>query len=244
MKNMEIAGTGNSRFLRSALTAATTWEEARAMLIAGTFPIDLAGINEAGILQKGTPYDVDNVLKALTAALFGLDENAVPDDVFALIPGNIQAAYEKVVSYIDLNASANSGTERTISTNEITLCRSGVYTEETQEAIFTLSLEEGQKIVYMGETTNALTGSSLSSPYGAYTFSNDIAVNGIVLSDYHQTLRNPNFGPINFAKVFGRALRSGDELKIIHKHSNTSSNGYQAQTGYFTAAFRIMEEPV
>ena len=62
MKNMQIAGTGNSRFLKSALTAATTWEEARSMLIAGTFPIDLAGINEAGVLTKGTPYDVDSVL--------------------------------------------------------------------------------------------------------------------------------------------------------------------------------------
>ena len=87
MKNMQIAGTGNSRFLKSALTAATTWEEARSMLIAGTFPIDFNGLNDAGVVEKGTPYDVSSVLKDATTYLYGKDPTAVPDDIFALIPG-------------------------------------------------------------------------------------------------------------------------------------------------------------
>lgn len=85
MKDSIINQTGNSRFLRSAISAAATWEQARAMLIAGTLPVDLAGVNTDGFLQLGNNLGKASLLKDQTAALFGLDDLAVPDDVLAFL---------------------------------------------------------------------------------------------------------------------------------------------------------------
>lgn len=89
MKNMQIAGTGNSRFMKSAISETTTWEEFREMLRAGTFAFDFNGINEAGITEKGTPYDVDSVLKDTTAELLGGDSSMVPDEALVALKGFI-----------------------------------------------------------------------------------------------------------------------------------------------------------
>lgn len=62
MKDGIINGNGDSRFLKSAIESSTTWDEFRAMLIAGTAPIDLNGINEDGytsILQAD--FETGNV---------------------------------------------------------------------------------------------------------------------------------------------------------------------------------------
>lgn len=80
MKDSVILGTGNSRYLKSAIPAGTSWESALAMLIAGTFPIDFNGINEAGFTQVGTPLSKANLLKDATAEALGLTSEAVPDD--------------------------------------------------------------------------------------------------------------------------------------------------------------------
>lgn len=85
MKDFIAAGTGNSRYLKSALPDGTTWEQALEMLKSGTFPIDLNGINPAGVTQIGTPLNKATLLSDESAALFGLDENAVVDDVWELL---------------------------------------------------------------------------------------------------------------------------------------------------------------
>ena len=77
-----IKGEGNSRFLKSAITNTTTWEEFRAALIAGNLPIDLNGINVEGWQQTGTPLNKAALLKDTTAAEFGKGIDAVPDDIF------------------------------------------------------------------------------------------------------------------------------------------------------------------
>lgn len=85
MENLVPLGTGNSRLMRSNIPAGTTWEQARAMLNAGTFPYDTGPLNAAGISQQGTPLNKATLLKDATAALFGLTNTAVPDDVLAKI---------------------------------------------------------------------------------------------------------------------------------------------------------------
>lgn len=84
MQNFVPLGTGNSRLMRSNIPAGTTWEQARAMLNAGTFPYDTGQLNAAGISQQGTPLNKDTLLKDATAALYGLTD-AVPDDVLAIL---------------------------------------------------------------------------------------------------------------------------------------------------------------
>lgn len=77
-----LKGIGNSRFLKSAVPAGTSWADALAMLQAGTFPIDFNGINNEGFQQVGTPLNKANLLKDATAAQIGLPPSTTPDGMF------------------------------------------------------------------------------------------------------------------------------------------------------------------
>jgi len=48
--------------------------------------------------EEGTPLNKATLLKDTTAALYGLSGDAVPDDVFAAIPGKIDKAIEDAIS--------------------------------------------------------------------------------------------------------------------------------------------------
>lgn len=86
MQDFVPLGTGNSRSLKSAVPAGTSWEQALEMLRNGTFPIDIGAVNDSGVAQKGTPLHRATLLSAETEALYpGLPENPVPDDVFAVL---------------------------------------------------------------------------------------------------------------------------------------------------------------
>lgn len=67
MQDMIIAGTGNSRYLKSSIDADITLAELVSMLRAGTFPFDFNGINPAGITQDGTPLNTATLLSDDTA---------------------------------------------------------------------------------------------------------------------------------------------------------------------------------
>lgn len=75
MRDSIIKNTGNSRYLKSAISAATTWEQFRAALIAGTLPIDLNGINSAGWQQVGDALNKANLLPDGVVTAFGLPGN-------------------------------------------------------------------------------------------------------------------------------------------------------------------------
>lgn len=77
-----IKADGTSRLMRAELPA--TYEEFKAQAAAGTLPMDIL-FNAAGWTQLPTFLNKGALLKDLTAALFGLDETAVPDDVLAKI---------------------------------------------------------------------------------------------------------------------------------------------------------------
>ena len=85
MKDSILKGTGNSRFLKSAVPAGTSWSDALAMLQAGTFPIDFNGINTEGFQQLGTPLNKANLLKDATTQTLGLPSSATPNDMFNVL---------------------------------------------------------------------------------------------------------------------------------------------------------------
>lgn len=97
MKDGIIKGTGNSRFLKSSIPARTTWEEALAMLIAGTFPVDLNGINADGWQQTGTPLNKENILTDPVAEKLGFSESDDPslNDALEKISVTKAPAYTK-----------------------------------------------------------------------------------------------------------------------------------------------------
>lgn len=104
MKDGIIAGTGNSEYLKSAIPAGTTWEAALEMLRAGTFPIDMNGINPAGFTQIGTMLNAQNVLSDTTATALGLAGDATPNDAFnalqkpRYLPGDSFSCSEIILS--------------------------------------------------------------------------------------------------------------------------------------------------
>ena len=83
MENLVPLGTGNSRLMKSNIPSNTTLAQLIQMWNNGTFPYDVGTINPAGISQQGTPLNKDTLLKDATAALYGLTNTAVPDDVLA-----------------------------------------------------------------------------------------------------------------------------------------------------------------
>lgn len=95
MKDFIQRGSGDSRFLKSSLPPETSWAQALALLRAGEFPIDLAGMNPAGWLQLGTLLSKANLLRDETAEDLGLTAEAVPDDAFRAIKGLIEQASDR-----------------------------------------------------------------------------------------------------------------------------------------------------
>lgn len=74
MKDFISTNTGNSRYMKAALPADCTWEEALDMLRTGDFPFDLNGIGP-GVQQVGTPLNKANLLTDATAALLALAQS-------------------------------------------------------------------------------------------------------------------------------------------------------------------------
>lgn len=103
MQDGIIAGNGNSRYLKTvsaALGLYPTYEDFMAALIAGTFPIDLNGINAAGWTQQGTALNKANLLTDATCSALGIATTATPNN-----------AFEKIKQMIDTaNISINSKT--------------------------------------------------------------------------------------------------------------------------------------
>ena len=75
MKELQTKGTGNSRFLKTSLAEGITWEQALAMLRAGTFPVDFNGFNLEGIETLGTLMKKSNILTDELATALGLTQD-------------------------------------------------------------------------------------------------------------------------------------------------------------------------
>lgn len=106
-----LKGTGNSRFLKSAVPAGTSWADALAMLQAGTFPIDFNGINAEGFQQVGTPLNKANLLKDATAAQIGLPTSTTPDGMFRALAALAGVTYVMVVGGVIVTATRGEETK-------------------------------------------------------------------------------------------------------------------------------------
>ena len=102
MKDGVIAGTGNSRFLKSGITEETTWEQFRAALVAGNLPIDMNGANPDGWTQMGSAISKSNLLPDALATLLGLslgDDPQIKDALGALYAAASAAAKAEIGTY-------------------------------------------------------------------------------------------------------------------------------------------------
>ncbi len=93
MKDLVPKGTGNSRFLRSSIPENITHAELVALLRAGTFPVDFAGLNAEGVAVVGSAYNKANVLPDDVCAVLGVPTSAEPKDAFSKL-ANANRAYK------------------------------------------------------------------------------------------------------------------------------------------------------
>lgn len=102
-----IKADGTSRLMRANLPA--TYEEFKAQAAAGTLPLDVL-FNEAGWSQLPTFLNKANLLKDATANVFGLNANAVPNDVLVAIKSLIDAAVATADSKAKIATGSYVGT--------------------------------------------------------------------------------------------------------------------------------------
>ena len=129
MQDFVPLGTGNSRSLKSSISAGTTWEQTLEMLRNGTFPIDIGAVNDAGVAQKGSPINKTTLLKDATASLFQLGADAVPDDVLEILSkaalvgedGGLVTASGLVASSIKIQVVSYVGTGKYGASNPCSL---------------------------------------------------------------------------------------------------------------------------
>lgn len=99
MQDLVPLGTGNSRTLKSNISADTTLPQLIAMLRAGTLPIDIGAVVPAGVSQQGTPLSKANLLADTTAASLGLTGDPTINDALAALAGAEKVKIE-VGSYV------------------------------------------------------------------------------------------------------------------------------------------------
>lgn len=79
MTDTVIKGTGNSRTIKAApATLPATYDEFRAKFISSGIPIDLLGLNAAGLTTRGTDLNKTNLLTDALCSALGLSTTATP----------------------------------------------------------------------------------------------------------------------------------------------------------------------
>lgn len=182
MKDSVIIESGNSRYLKSVADFKTlypTYDDFAAALVAGTLPVDFNGINTAGFQQVGDVLGKNTLLKDATAALFGLDATAVPNDVFSLLSrfhsnlGNEYLWYRYKTTYKDnftIENKSNIEVGRTTVTKTY-YCSSSVEIDDNNNAVL--------------KNPNTITISSLSDCY---------SLNGKYYTEYGPSIPSTNYG--------------------------------------------------
>jgi hypothetical protein len=112
LQNGAIKQTGNSRYLKSAITEETTWEQFLAMLIAGTLPIDLNGINPAGWQQLATALSKATLLDDATETeIWGSADNRTVAAAFSAINAEtIKAKRDALIRDLNIMLNLSLGT--------------------------------------------------------------------------------------------------------------------------------------
>ena len=188
-----LKGTGNSRFLKSAVPAGTSWADALAMLQAGTFPIDFNGINTEGFQQVGTPLNKANLLKDATAAQIGLPPSTTPDGMFQALGNTGELhVWRKTVTQDD-------AVDASYTVDDVTVDRRYTGDQTLPNPALICWGKSGVAITVansftLNPTTNVIT---LSSPVN-YLYGNDAFPSVNALLGKYVYLKYPsNYGPAN-----------------------------------------------
>lgn len=167
MQDGIIAGNGNSRYLKTvaaALSLYPTYQDFMAALIAGTFPIDLNGINSSGWVQQGTSLNKATLLSDQALSALGLSRDKVPSDAFIHLK-TLLASAEKSLAKVEVRSYVGTGTYGESNPCSLTFS----FVPEIVLAVFSLQ-HTNQYYNFWGQDNNGCTPimmpSVLSTSYG------------------------------------------------------------------------------
>lgn len=230
MNDMITKGTGNSRFLKSSIAADITFQDFVDMLRAGALPIDLNGLNNAGINQQGTPLNTATLLPNATAQKFGLPNTAYPKDALdalAMLSGysdpTISTAGAVGQCYFNRNTGAVYKCIQVVKTENVTRYYWEELTTKTVETI-TPTISQTSGNCTMNITTACKCGQVVEMGFhftitGNISAGEDIYVG--TLSDYKP------MAYISTASYYGVATPSGAVLRI----TGAGAIGFRLVTG-------------
>ena len=193
MQDGIIAGNGNSRYLKTvsaALGLYPTYEDFMTALIAGTFPIDLNGINTAGWTQQGTALNKANLLTDATCSELGIAITSTPND-----------ALSKIKSLID-NANTNANARAKIKT--------GTYIGTGADSS-NVNIGVSAKLVIVGNIENAFPSGNfgIASVFFGWNYQNNdplISISGNSLIVYNSKYNSSGYVDFNSSgKTYGYA---------------------------------------
>lgn len=254
-----LKGTGNSRFLKSAVPAGTSWADALAMLQAGTFPIDFNGINTEGFQQVGTPLNKANLLKDATAAQIGLPPSTTPDGMFQALgnTGELHVWRKMVVNSQDVAASYTLGEKANIRlASQSVSDGSGSATRVTVLVANSISVSDSGAIIpgttteyyaYPGSiSAGTLTDSVIAGKFifvstvGSNVQLEDVALRDIYYAPSDATLRSHTASPrryliaSNLQKVIGHPYQPAGTTTTypVSTNPNAYQEGEYGKAGY------------
>lgn len=246
MQDGIIKGNGNSRYLKSVpsfLTLYPTYEAFAEALVAGTLPIDLNGLNDAGWTQKGTSLNKASLLTDTTAEAYGLDENATPDEALQILSrlqnkaGNdyvwLQEKREKVITE-DVSEFDDQIFFAVSSGINSTIYSSTSYTVDEATGIYTLE----------NPTTFVAYSQSMFSTYGQqfagrYYISNQTTVpdNNGNISVAAKTGKNLIYIPPDATISGGTKTINSTSYSILSASALTVKNNYQRTFNVLESTF-------
>lgn len=110
MQDTILNGSGTSRSLKIPASKAVVYQDISAMvqdMVDGNFLFDIGPIRLSGVTQKGTDLNKSTLLTDATAALYGKDSSAVPDEIFSVLPEAIISNSAWKRTFVKFDTSTN-----------------------------------------------------------------------------------------------------------------------------------------
>ena len=232
MKDLIPKGTGDSRTLKSNISANTTFTEFLSMLRSGTLPIDIGAINAGGVQQMGTPLNKENLLTDETAGKFNFSpsENPNINDVFCFLGQKTQGSYTyvwKKTKYTESLGESVAGQDRYDST---TFFSDSIIIDQSNGNV---SMATQEKLTFNYGTVEE-ANAALSGKYIEPTSPNS-NWDGI-----HKIESVTGIGSGKVTVTTKKVTSSYNEQIITTEDKNTYYEGYVDQSGW--TYFELFEE--
>lgn len=236
MKDLQTKGTGNSRFLKTSLAEGITWEQALAMLRAGTFPVDFNGFNQEGIETLGTLMKKSNILTDELATALGLtQDDPTILDVFTKLKELVATAQStansaKTTANAALPKSGGTMTGNLVlkgdPTSNLMAATKQYVDSSSPPAIVTVTTIPGSSCVLASGSTTVASGTADSSgkcvlsvkSLGDYTLTCTYAG-----TSWSQNVRVPYIGLIDVAASPSLEEASWDFINTLSENGMASS---------------------